>query len=249
MSKSKEVAIVENGALQEMPDFLKNQGPARGSEDVGTEDLTIPRLELTQALSKCRKKSDSAYIEGIDEGDMYNSLTRENLGKEVLLVPVMFRKEFLVWRDQDLGGGFAGSYPSRQEAQEVIDVQEKPEEWDAVETAQHYCLQVGPDGALSEIVVPMAKTRSKVSRNWNSLIRLNGGDRFSRIYKVMAVEETNAKNQDYQNMAVFNHGFVTEPIYRAAEALYEDVAAGNVSADYSDELAGSTGDTSQESEF
>ena len=62
MAKANEVATQDANAV---PDFLKGMmNDTRGSEDVGADDIIVPRLELVQSLSKCRKKNDPAYIAG-----------------------------------------------------------------------------------------------------------------------------------------------------------------------------------------
>ena len=85
-----QVAVKEEFELvtNEIPDFMK-QGN-RGAENVGTDDMIIPRIELIQALSPVRKKSDPAYIEGAEEGMLYNNVTRTLYGTEVTVVPVYY---------------------------------------------------------------------------------------------------------------------------------------------------------------
>lgn len=212
-------------AVSDVPDYIK-QGGGRGNENVDMSDLVIPRIELTQALSKCLKESDPHYIDGIKQGELYNTVTRENYGSAVRVVPIIFRKEYLAWRDQKLGGGFAGAYPTAAECQARIDQEEKPEEWEATETAQQLVILVKKDGTTEEAVVSMNKTKLKVSKNWNSLIRLNGNDRFSRMYVLHSVDETNSTNQDYKNFGVYNAGFPPADVYKKAEALYLAITSG-----------------------
>ena len=61
-----------------VPSYIK-QDTTRGSEDVGAEDLVVPRLELVQSLSAFRKKSDPAYIEGIEEGEIKKIIDNKGL--------------------------------------------------------------------------------------------------------------------------------------------------------------------------
>ena len=82
----KEVAVIDSTELavsNDLPDWLQGKGAARGSENVTTDDMLIPRIELVQALSPARKKSDAAYIEGAEEGMLYNNVTRELYGESV----------------------------------------------------------------------------------------------------------------------------------------------------------------------
>lgn len=219
---------------EQLPEWLKGKmDDDRGSENVEAEDLVIPRLELVQALSKCRKKSDPAYIEGCEEGMLYNNLTRELYGESVILVPVFFKKEWLLWRDQEEGGGFAGAHPTLSDAERERQNQDDPDEWESIETHQHFCLLVREDGATEEVVVSMAKSKMKKSKQWNSLIRINGGPRFSRKYVYEGVPEQNDKGQDYYNVNVKNAGFVTQEIFEHAEKTYGSISSGKAKADYS----------------
>lgn len=216
----------------EVPDFLKNQTTARGSENVGADDLVIPRLELVQDLSPCRKKSDPNYIEGIEEGMLYNNVTRQNYGTEALVIPVFFRKEWLIWKDRNEGGGFRGAFATEAEANAAMADLEDGDKCEVVDTAQHFCLLIQPEtGKVEEIVISMNKSKMKVSRKWNSLIRMNGGDSFARVYRVGTVSEKNSKNQDYYNLVISPAGFPTKELYERAEKLYDAIAAGAVQVD------------------
>ncbi len=221
---------------ENLPDFLRgHMNDNRGSEEVRAGDMVIPRIELVQSLSACRKKNDPSYIPGAEEGMLYNNITRELYGESVNVIPVYFRLEYLLWRDQKLGGGFGGSFPDVQSASDALRDMEKPDEWEVVDTNQHFVLLVKEDGELEEAVLSLARTKAKASRKWNSLIRLNGGPRFSRVYKLTGVPEQNSAGQDYFNIAVSNVGFVTKEQFKRAEAVYDLIKSGAVSVDRSDD--------------
>lgn len=221
----------------DLPDYLKGkQDDTRGSEEVSHEDMTIPRLEVVQSLSKARKRGDPNFIEGAEEGMLYNSVTRELYGFEVYIVPIMFLKEYLLWRDQSLGGGFAGAYSTEIEAKSALQGIDNPEEWEAVLTHQHFCLILKADGTYEEAVISMSKSKLKVSKKFNSLIHVNGGARFSRVYKVSGVADQNAKGKDFFNLAVSSAGYAPEKAYTTAEVVYELIRSGKVTADRSQEV-------------
>lgn len=234
----------------EVPDFLKDQTTARGSENVGADDLVIPRLELVQDLSPCRKKSDPNYIEGIEEGMLYNNVTRQNYGTEALVIPVFFRKEWLIWKDRNEGGGFRGAFATEAEANAAMADLEDGDKCEVVDTAQHFCLLIQPETSkVEEIVISMNKSKMKVSRKWNSLIRMNGGDSFARVYRVGTVSEKNSKNQDYYNLVISPAGFPTKDLYQRAEKLYEAIASGAVQVNRDFEQASEGGEPRSGSEY
>ena len=235
-----QVAVKEEFELvtNEIPDFMK-QGN-RGAENVGTDDMIIPRIELIQALSPVRKTSDPAYIEGAEEGMLYNNVTRTLYGTEVTVVPVYYTKQFLVWKDRKAGGGgsngFRGAFASKELADRAI-AELAEEALEVSDTAQHFVLvRNGED--WQEAVISMAKSKVKVSKRWNSLMRLSNTDSFSRAYKLSATTETNARNESYFNFNVAALGFVNKELYDRAEKLYETIRTGavKVSNDYDGEV-------------
>lgn len=217
---------------ENMPAYIK-QGTGRGNENVGTSDLVIPRLEIAQALSPCLKKDKAEFIEGAEMGDIFNTVTRELHKAEdgVLVIPLFYKKEYLVWKDRKQGGGFRGSYPNIEEAQARIAGEQDAEHLTAAETGQQMVLVVRPDGTTDETmlaIVSMSRTKLKVSKNWNSLIRLNGGDRFSRVYRLITVDETNNNGDEYKNFSVMGAGFPEEEAYKFAEATYLGISGGAI---------------------
>lgn len=229
----------------DVPDYIKG-GTGRGSENVEMADMVIPRIELVQALSKCLEEGSAEYIEGAKAGMFYNSVTRELYGHTVVVCPAFFKKQYLAWRDRKLGGGFGGAFESPAECHERIATEKNADEWEAVETAQQIVLVVNPDDySTSEAVLSCARTKMKVSRQWNSLIRVNGHDRFSRIYELFGVDETNTNNQTYKNIAVRYIDFAPLAVYKAAEALYNSIASGAITVKVDDNYDESVIDADQ----
>ena len=234
--KEEQFEVVTN----ELPEWLRDKAVVRGAENVTTDDMIIPRIELVQALSPARKKTDAAYIEGAEEGMLYNNVTRELYGEGVTVVPVYYTKQFLVWKDRKSGGGgsngFRGAFATEALARDAI-TQLAEEGLEVSDTAQHFVL-VKTGDAWQEAVISMAKSKMKVSKRWNSLIRMTNTDSFSRAYKLSAITETNARNESYFNFGITPLGFIPKDVYDRAEKLYETIRAGGVkvSADYDTEV-------------
>jgi len=222
---NKSVTVQKNSELvisTDRPDFLGNSH--RGAENVGTEDLSIPRIDIIQALSPQRKKTDPAFIPGAEEGLLFNSVTGELYGTSVKIIPVFFRKEYVIWKDRQQGGGFFGAYQDRAEA--VMAAQNLGDSYDVSDTAQHFVLVVSADGSAEEAVISMSKSKMKASRQLNTLCRMAGGDSFSSVYELAAVSVAGEKG-DYYNFTVKRLGYVTEDLYRRAESLYEAIKGGS----------------------
>lgn len=223
----------DGGALilmhDQVPEHLqgKTQGAGRGSENVGTEDLVIPRLEVLQALSPMCTRGEAEYNPSAEPGMLANSVSGQLYGKEVFLVPVFYSKQWLVWKDRTQGGGFFGAYPSPEEAKDRAD-QEGGEKAgvQVVDTPIHLCLLVNRDtGGIDEVTVPMPRTKAKISRQWNSMVRMAGGDRFARVYRVTTAQEENQKGKFF-NYVVAQSGFPAKSLYDKAEKLYESISKG-----------------------
>ena len=223
-----EVAINE----VQLPAYIK-QNTNRGNENVSTEDIQLPRIEVLQALSPQIKKSNAAYIEGAEVGMLFNTLTHEVYADCVGITPVTFTTRYLVWVDRkiDNNGGLRGVYDTEQEALAFVAQQADKDKLEVVRTAEHLVLL--DDG--TEAILSMSKSKQKASRKFNSLVRLNGGDRFSRRYELFSYEDNSAKGE-FMNIDVANAGFPSEDIYYQAESIYENVNAGNrqTQASYTD---------------
>ncbi len=239
MAKGKEVTVAANTDLAERPSWMEDQEGTRGSEEVGIQDLTIPRLSIVQDLSPQHKKNKAEYIEGADVGMLFNTVTNELYPESVLYIPVYFRMEWVVWKNRDAGGGFVGAFPTQEAAvKAVADHPNAGQETDKGEpvlevqdTAQHFGLLLDPNSPAdnpraTEIVISMSRSQLKPSRQFNSQIRIAGGDRWERYYRLSAIDATNAAGQDYKNWKVEQLGFVSEKIYAQAESLYESVISG-----------------------
>lgn len=252
-STSKEVTTPRATAVakhEDVPDYIKT-GNARGAENVGTEDLIIPRLEIAQMLSPCIDKQHAGYIEGCQAGDFYNSVTRELYGPKVAVVPVFFKKEYLVWKDRKKGGGFRGAHATHDMAQARLDEQETPDDYAINETNQQFVLVLREDGTTEQAVVSMSRTKLKVSRNWNSLMRIAGGDTFSRYYYLISVDETNANNDRYKNMSILPGKWAPQVAYEEAESIYTGISKGTIKVKVDDnfEDTGGAGTGSDKGEY
>ncbi len=242
-SNKNEVTLKQSGdiapfAAAEVPDYLKN-GPARGSEEVKMSDMVLPRLELVQAQSPIKEADGN---EDVKDGQLFNSVTQEVYGDVVYFVPVYYRTEYLIWKDQDSGGGFFGSFGSADEARAKFKelIEDDPslagktnagkDILEVVDTPVHYGLRITPEGVIEQIVISMPKSKAKVSRKWNAMIQIAGGDRFGRVYKISSFTDENKQGKKYKNYVVQPAGFPPKAVYEQAELVYETFRSGEMRA-------------------
>jgi hypothetical protein len=237
-TKKTEVQVANDEPLfvQEAPAWAQSK-EARGSENVTNADMVLPRLEIVQALSPIKDENPDAR-----EGCLFNSATVAVIGDSAYIVPIFYRMEWLVWKDQNKGGGFFGAYDSEAAAaarvREEVENGEDEEDLEVVDTPVHYCLRIVPDpkaeGGMrtEQIVISMAKTKAKVSRKWNAMIQIAGGDRFSRVYKLSTFKDKNKQGKTFYNYVVTPQGFPPEHVYREAERVYGVLKAGDIKVDH-----------------
>lgn len=236
---TKEIAKTEEFA-DALPAHIKAQmdkGSQRGSEDVSSDDLTIPRLQIIQALSPQKKKTNSAYIDGAEEGHAFNTATEELYKNGLFLVPVYFRKEFLIWtKERTDNNGFRGSYQTEALAVQAIRELDDGKLCEISDTHQQFCLVINPETQkCEEIVISMAKSQIKISKRFNTQIRLNGGDRFNHVYKFAVVDDKSDKGEFY-NWGFKKAGYCPEWAFKQAEMMYEAVKSGQRDVKMTDEI-------------
>lgn len=224
----KELAVRQSSpAPANLPGYLQqSQGTNRGSEEVQTTDIILPRLEIVQSTSDVLKKDKATFNEDARAGMMMNTLTGELFDEPVRLIDTKYLRQYLVWIDRKAGGGFRGAFDTVEQAEKIAEAQE--EEAAVVATPQHLCLMLHQSGRLDEIVVSLPRTKEKVNRKWNSLSRLEGGDRFARVYELKVVAESNKKG-DYHNFSISlceEQPYPAEEQFALAEKLYNDMTQG-----------------------
>ena len=211
----------------EMPAWMQKGN--KGSEDVTGSDMSIPRVDVLQALSPQIKKSDPSFIPGANQGEIFNTITGHIYGSEVTFIPVLFRREFCIWKLRTAGGGFAGAFKTEAEAEQARCQLPDPDNYEVSESHQHFALVLNGDNVES-VVLSMAKSRLKTSRQLNTLVQMAEVDRFAKAYKASAVEVSGPKG-DYWSMKIVPVGFVNEELYRKGQELYELIKAGAADVD------------------
>lgn len=102
--EQQKLATVEKDPLA-VPDYLKTVTGREGSENVSSSDLILPRLSICQSTTPQRKPDNSAYIKGLNDGDLFNTVTEENYGRVVEFIPLIYAKSRIYFRDLKEGGG------------------------------------------------------------------------------------------------------------------------------------------------
>lgn len=200
------------------------QGTGAGNENVSSDDMTIPRLDVIQQLSPQLDPTSPKYIEGAKLGLMFNSLSGD-LYNHCFVINLHFEVKWQIFKKRKFGGGFEGSFNTEYEAQAHLDAQNLPrEQYDVSETAIHKCLLLDEAGQPDQpVLVYMSGSKMKVSKEWNSQIRLKDprADRFASVWTLSSASEKNRQGQPYQNIKVDFAGWAGEGLYATAKEAYQ----------------------------
>ena len=75
--------------LAVVPDHLREVKGHEGMENVNKNDLILPRLAICQGNNPQRKKANPLYIEGLEDGDLFNTVTNEVYGNKLQFIPLL----------------------------------------------------------------------------------------------------------------------------------------------------------------
>ena len=152
--------------------ILKNAG--KGLQNVTNDDITIPRLAIVQSGSPQRKKKDEKYIEGAEEGMIFNTVTNTVYGNTIEVIPCGYRKTYVEWVPREDGGGLVAVHDMKP-----ADTKTDPKTRKSllgknqiVDTAEHFVLLQKEDGTHEPAVLNMTSSNLSVSRKWNTLLKM-----------------------------------------------------------------------------
>ena len=199
-----------------------------GNENVTSDHLQTPRVKLLQQLSNEVDPNHEDHLEGAKPGDFVNTVTNKLLGRELYIINLLFKEEFVVWRKLSEGGGLKGIFTTQKEAMDYLTAEDlKAEDHDIVQTQSHTLLMKDPntgDLVKTPFLMDFASSKLRVSREWNTQIAQLGGDRFSSLWKLASVQTQNRAAQKFYNLSVENQGWVLDEDYNYAKSVYDTVS-------------------------
>ena len=212
-----------------------------------SSEMQIPFVRVLQAMSPQLKKREADYIEGAEQGDMFNTVTQQFFAadKGVTVIPCYQTTKYLEFTPRDQGGGFRGEISptdpilqrtERQGAKEIL-----PTGNELVKSDQHYCLVIDGDGISQPVVIDMKSTQLKVSRRWKTQIAMQkikhptSGKMitpplFATQWKFTTIEESNDQGSWF-NYSIEKLGLIEDrDLMLEAKAFRDSVAAGEAKA-------------------
>ena len=212
-----------------------------------SSEMQIPFIRILQAMSPQLKKREAEYIEGAEQGDMFNTVTGDKFKGEdgMVVLPCYQTVKYLEFVPRDLGGGFQGEISptdpvlqktTRNGSKEIL-----PNGHELVKSDQHFCLVIDADGITQPVVIDMKSTQLKVSRRWKTKIAMQKVKHpktgamvlpplFATQWKFTTVEESNDQGSWF-NYAIEKIGLVNDrDLLQEALTFRTSVAAGELKA-------------------
>lgn len=216
----------------DVPEYLREQvGNTEGSENVGQDDQLIPRLAIAQmGQSPQTKKASELYIPGLQDGQFFNTLTNEIYGEEVVVVPILFFKNFIEFKSMDDGGGVIAMYNNAGEvppAKLAFQGGNKPA---VTEFKNRLCLLLREGYKPELIVVSFKSSGLKAAKKWNSLIKGTNLPAYARTYTLKTVPKQKGQ-QSWHVADVFPGQFVPQAFFNQAKEYFDNLSEGGYKVD------------------
>ena len=145
-----------------------------GLEDMGRDDLMIPRLNILQQMSKQVQKRENTYVKGAEPGMIFDNVAKAVHDGEVgiKVVPISYRRAHIEWR-KDMGGLVAdhGSDDSclssctRGDKGEYITGDGN----EIIPTGEYFVFLITEDG-YTPAMISMGKSQLKKAKQWNTMM-------------------------------------------------------------------------------
>jgi hypothetical protein len=236
----------------QLPAHLRNmeQYAGMGTENIGTDDIEVPRLKLLQAISPEVQEGDHK------PGAIYHTVAEESLGQQVEIIPVFVDIRYILWRPRHEGGGILaraddGVHWNKREDFEVQPFKDNKKKRVTWSTKSGTVKKSGlaewgsmdpedPDSApaanlmynvvclmpefpeYSPAVLTFQRSQIKVAKKFLGKLKIAQAPSFALRFLVEGIKTQNPDGQDYFNFKVTGNGFVEdEDMFNRAYSLYQ----------------------------
>lgn len=207
-----------------------------GTEDIGVNDVRLPRLAIAQGLSTQVIPGDSSYIEGLKLFDFFNDVTGTVYGPgPIVVVPVRRHIHYIEFDandrriplDLDVPPGDARTKWTK-DPQNPTGKGIPPA---ATEFGEFICYLLRPGHAPEPIVVSIKTTNKwnkKAVSDWTTFIKLRGTAIYTGMYHLLSKPEKNDSGT-FGTYVVKNAGFIPvktpagAALWNMAKKLHDDL--------------------------
>lgn len=232
-----ELPATNSGAVA-LPSFM--QGAASGKDNIGMDDLIIPRVALMQGISP-------PVMQGIaDNATFWHTINEEVLGTELGVIPILHRKQWTIWKPTWQGGGviarssdgktwdadFSGEIqPYKDMPKKLVKVEGKkgdpvgrdvgygrwgtmdPDNEDSgpMATLSHVVMMVAPDRMdFGPFIVFLQRSSERVAREFLSKIQIDKAPIYGQQYVMGSRVVPNGAGQEYNQYTFRKNGHVQD---------------------------------------
>jgi len=247
------LATQTKGSLAVVPEYLKQYtGVQDAEQEVGTDDILIPRLSVAQdGMTPQLKKQNELYIPGLEAGQLFNTVTNEIYGDVATVIPLFFTKNYIRFA----GGGTLKVLDIYNTASEVP---QGDLSWGEVDPAtgkstppavtefkNRMCLINTTTDLWQPISVSFKKGEIKFSDQWNSQIKFARlADKlpcFAHTYSIKPKLKVDGSKSWYVK-TVHPSGFTPQDVFAGAQEYFEQLSKGGYKVDTTGIEADAEGD-------
>lgn len=236
--------------IQAVPDYLKGQiGNQAGFEQAEKDDFVLPRLTISQALSPELDRSHAKYIDDLEQGMFFNTVTGEIYGEEIEVIALFFTKQRIKFKKpigsgidcQSLNGKTGGRYsPQSCRACEYAQFQQTPDSNGSTAppcTEFKNLVVLVVDQKKKEVKGPLVfsnkSTGLSMLKQWNSQMKMTNLPMYAGIYKLTVTDMVKNTNR-FKSWNFRRVGFVPEDIYQRAETFFASLHDKDISFNVDD---------------
>lgn len=251
---STELSKAQSTALANKPDFLK-VGDTRGTEQLTSADIRPPALRLAQALTPETKRHESVYIDGLREGEIFNSVTKRNYGEgpvKFLIVSSLGHRHVEFAPMSEGGGVIDFNVPDndertkfREEMRDGKKVRLRPI---ATKFYDYLILVLEDDGNNQLCTLSLKGTQLKKAVTLNTLIKGLKMPSFALVIGATVVAEKRG-TYNYYGWKFEPAGWPTEDQFNDASERYNKTIGKGVAVDLKEETAREAKDSDDDIPF
>lgn len=225
-----------------VPEFLKGVNTTEGLENVSREDLVLPRLSVCQAMSPQRKKTMPQYIEGLADGEMFNTVTKDIYGERVEVIPILYSKSRIYFRDLAAGGGILCQSRNGIDGGTIAPTCEACPNSRFAENGDtpkcnvfmNVVSMILPQRQL--IILSFKSTELKAARAWVTLMKSRNKPAYTQVYSVGVASQKNQKGEFFVRTLDFKR-WVTEEEFELVHEEYNNIKSKVIVTDEPDDHA------------
>lgn len=196
-SNGSALALLNAGLLERLQEAAQ---PVYGLENVTQKHLKIPLLKVCQGMTPQLSRNHEGHIPGLQVGDLFNELTCEKYGPEVLSVPYGFEDKYIKYKPS-ADGDLSGVEKFYQNVSEVppSELEFGPNGEKPVTTwiiAMKAAI-LKEDETFDEVCIPFSSSGLGQARKWITIMGQGSNGPCRRVYKLTTFEKSDGAKHWY----------------------------------------------------